>query len=201
MSPLEMKNVTKKFKGLVAVDGVSLHVEQGEIISIIGPNDAGKTTLFNMLTGVYQVSSGEIIFRGKPIHNHKPQHIVKAGIARTFQNIRLFKEMRVIENVLVGDSINIKYSFLDLVFKTPKYRKAERESAQKAMDILDFIGLAECASDYAQNLPYGSQRRLEIARAIATDTTVLILDEPAAGMNSVSLVFCIFFVNVCLSDA
>lgn len=183
MSLLEMKDVTKKFKGLVAVDGVSLHVEKGEIISIIGPNGAGKTTLFNMLTGVYQVTSGEIIFQGKPIHNHKPQMIVKAGIARTFQNIRLFKEMRVIENVLVGDSINIKYSFIDLVFKTPKYRKAERESTQKAMDILESIGLADYASDYAQNLPYGLQRRLEIARAIATDTTVLILDEPAAGMN------------------
>ena len=183
MSLLEMKNVTKKFKGLVAVNDVSLHVEQGEIISIIGPNGAGKTTLFNMLTGVYQVTSGEIIFKGKPIQNNRPQTIVKAGIARTFQNIRLFKEMRVIENVLVGGSINIKYSFQDLVFKTPRYRKVEQESTRKAMDILQSIGLADYASDYAQNLPYGLQRRLEIARAIATDTTVLLLDEPAAGMN------------------
>ncbi len=183
MSLLEMKNVTKMFKGLVAVNDVSLHVEKGEIISIIGPNGAGKTTLFNLLTGVYQVTSGEIIFNGKPIQNHKPQTIVKAGIARTFQNIRLFKEMRVIENVLVGESINIKYQFYDLVFKTPRYRRVERESTQKAMDILQSIGLAEYADDYAQNLPYGLQRRLEIARAIATDTTVLLLDEPAAGMN------------------
>ena len=183
MSLLEMKNVTKKFKGLVAVNDVSLHVEQGEIISIIGPNGAGKTTLFNMLTGVYQVTSGEIIFKGKPIQNNRPQTIVKAGIARTFQNIRLFKEMRVIENVLVGGSINIKYSFHDLVFKTPRYRKVEQESTRKAMDILQSIGLADYASDYAQNLPYGLQRRLEIARAIATDTTVLLLDGPAAGMN------------------
>ena len=141
MSLLEMKNVTKKFKGLVAVNDVSLHVEQGEIISIIGPNGAGKTTLFNMLTGVYQVTSGEIIFKGKPIQNNRPQTIVGAGIARTFQNIRLFK------------------------------------------DILESIGLADYADDYAQNLPYGLQRRLEIARAIATDTSVLLLDEPAAGMN------------------
>lgn len=183
MSLLEMKHVTKKFKGLVAVNDVSLHVEKGEIISIIGPNGAGKTTLFNMLTGVYQVTSGEIIFDGKPIQNHKPQTIVKAGIARTFQNIRLFKEMRVIENVLVGESIHIGYSFLDLVFKTPKYRRIEKESNQKAMDILQSIGLADYANDYAQNLPYGLQRRLEIARAIATDTMVLLLDEPAAGMN------------------
>ena len=150
MSLLEMKNVTKKFKGLVAVNDVSLHVEQGEIISIIGPNGAGKTTLFNMLTGVYQVTSGEIIFKGKPIQNNRPQTIVGAGIARTFQNIRLFKEMRVIENVLIGGSINIRYSFPDLVFKTARYRRAERESTQKAM---------------------------------ATDTSVLLLDEPAAGMN------------------
>ena len=121
MSLLEMKNVTKKFKGLVAVNDVSLHVEQGEIISIIGPNGAGKTTLFNMLTGVYQVTSGEIIFKGKPIQNNRPQTIVGAGIARTFQNIRLFKEMRVIENVLIGGSINIRYSFPDLVFKTARY--------------------------------------------------------------------------------
>ena len=179
MSLLEMKNVTKKFKGLVAVNDVSLHVEQGEIISIIGPNGAGKTTLFNMLTGVYQVTSGEIIFKGKPIQNNRPQTIVGAGIARTFQNIRLFKEMRVIENVLIGGSINIRYSFPDLVFKTARYRRAERESTQKAMDILESIGLA----DYADDLPYGLQRRLEIARAIATDTSVLLLDEPAAGMN------------------
>lgn len=183
MSLLEMKNVTKKFKGLVAVNDVSLHVEQGEIISIIGPNGAGKTTLFNMLTGVYQVTSGEIIFKGKPIQNNRPQTIVGAGIARTFQNIRLFKEMRVIENVLIGGSINIRYSFPDLVFKTARYRRAERESTQKAMDILESIGLADYADDYAQNLPYGLQRRLEIARAIATDTSVLLLDEPAAGMN------------------
>ena len=183
MSLLEMKNVTKKFKGLVAVNDVSLHVEQGEIISIIGPNGAGKTTLFNMLTGVYQVTSGEIIFKGKPIQNNRPQTIVGAGIARTFQNIRLFKEMRVIENVLIGGSINIRYSFPDLVFKTARYRRAERESTQKAMDILESIGLADYADDYAQNLPYGLQRRLEIARALATQPKLLLLDEPAAGMN------------------
>ncbi len=183
MSLLEMKNVTKSFKGLVAVDNVSLHVEKGEIISIIGPNGAGKTTMFNLLTGVYEVTSGEIYFEGKAIHNNKPQSIVKAGIARTFQNIRLFGDMRVIENVLVGDSINVRYSFFDWVFKTPKYREVERESAQKAMDILESIGLAEYANEYAKNLAYGLQRRLEIARAIATNTSVLILDEPAAGMN------------------
>lgn len=183
MSLLEIKNLTKHFKGLVAVDDVSLHVEEGEIVSIIGPNGAGKTTLFNLLTGVYPVTQGEIVFRGQHIENQSPQKIVQAGIARTFQNIRLFKEMRVIENVLVGDSNNIKYNFFDWVFKTRRYREGERESTQKAMDILESIGLDQYASYYAQNLPYGLQRRLEIARAIATGTSFLILDEPAAGMN------------------
>jgi len=183
MSLLEIKNLTKNFKGLVALDNVSIHVEEGEIVSIIGPNGAGKTTLFNLLTGVYPVTQGEIVFRGQRIENKSPQKIVQTGIARTFQNIRLFKEMRVIENVLVGDSNNINYSFIDLVFKTKRYRNAERESTQKAMDILESIGLAQYASYYAQNLPYGLQRRLEIARAIATGTSFLILDEPAAGMN------------------
>lgn len=183
MSFLEIKNLTKNFKGLVAVDNVSIRVEEGEIVSIIGPNGAGKTTLFNLLTGVYPVTQGEIIFKGEHIENESPQKIVEAGIARTFQNIRLFKEMRVIENVLIGDSNNINYNLFDAVFKTKRYRNAERESTQKAMDILESIGLAQYASQYAQNLPYGLQRRLEIARAIATGTSFLILDEPAAGMN------------------
>lgn len=183
MSFLEIKNLTKNFKGLVAVDNASIRVEEGEIVSIIGPNGAGKTTLFNLLTGVYPVTQGEIIFKGEHIENKSPQKIVEAGIARTFQNIRLFKEMRVIENVLIGDSNNINYNLFDAVFKTKRYRNAERESTQKAMDILESIGLAQYASQYAQNLPYGLQRRLEIARAIATGTSFLILDEPAAGMN------------------
>ena len=183
MSLLEMKNVTKKFKGLVAVNDVSLHVEQGEIISIIGPNGAGKTTLFNMLTGVYQVTSGEIIFKGKPIQNNRPQTIVGAGIARTFQNIRLFKEMSVLDNVKVGLHNHYQYSTLTGILRLPKYFKVEKEMNEKAMEILKVFDLDKEAEILAGNLPYGKQRKLEIARALATDPKLLLLDEPAAGMN------------------
>lgn len=167
----------------MAVDEFNFKVNQGEIVSIIGPNGAGKTTIFNMLTGVYSIDEGEIIFDGKPIHNHKPQEIVKAGISRTFQNIRLFQDLRVVENVLVGTHIKTKYSFFDSVFRTPRFRKEEDEKVLKAIRILQSIGLDDRRDDYAQNLPYGDQRKLEIARAIATGAKVLLLDEPAAGMN------------------
>jgi len=183
MALLEVKNVSKHFGGLVAVDKVTLEVNKGEIVSIIGPNGAGKTTLFNILTGVYAVTEGEVLFEGKSIHNKPPQEIVKAGLARTFQNIRLFKDMRVIENVLVGMHINTYYNFFDLLFKTKKYRNIETEKHNKAIEILDSIGLKDKIHNYAVNLPYGDQRRLEIARAISTDAKVILLDEPAAGMN------------------
>ncbi|SDJ87684.1 ABC transporter ATP-binding protein [Natronincola ferrireducens] len=183
MAFLEVKDVTKQFGGLLAVDKVSLEVNKGEIISIIGPNGAGKTTLFNMLTGVYTLTEGEIILDGKPIHNLPPQEIVKAGLARTFQNIRLFGDMRVIENVLVGMHINTEYNFFDLLFRTKRFRNLEREKHQVAIEILDSIGLKSKMHNYATNLPYGDQRRLEIARAISTDAQILLLDEPAAGMN------------------
>ncbi|MCX7842575.1 MAG: ABC transporter ATP-binding protein [Clostridia bacterium] len=183
MAFLEVKGITKLFGGLTAVDKVSLQVEKGEIVSIIGPNGAGKTTLFNMLTGVYTLSEGEIIFEGKIIHNRTPQEIVQAGLARTFQNIRLFAEMRVIENVLVGMHINTHYTFLDLLFRTKKFRSVESEKHRTAVEILESIGLKDKMHNYATNLPYGDQRRLEIARAISTNAKILLLDEPAAGMN------------------
>ncbi|GMQ63182.1 ABC transporter ATP-binding protein [Vallitalea maricola] len=183
MALMEVKNISKHFGGLIAVNKVNFEVNEGEIISIIGPNGAGKTTLFNLLTGVNQLTEGEIIFEGKPIHNKKPQEIVKAGLARTFQNIRLFGDMRVIENVLIGMHINTKYSFLDLLFRTKKYREVEKEKHQKAIEILDSIGLKDKVHHYASNLPYGEQRKLEIARAISTNAKILLLDEPAAGMN------------------
>ncbi|ABR50197.1 ABC transporter related [Alkaliphilus metalliredigens QYMF] len=184
MAFLEVKNITKHFGGLVAVDNVSVDVKKGEIVSIIGPNGAGKTTLFNMLTGVYTLTEGEILFEGKPIHNLTPQEIVKAGLARTFQNIRLFGDMRVIENVLVGMHINTNYRFFDLIFRTKKFREEEISKHEKAIEILDSIGLKEKMHNYAVNLPYGDQRRLEIARAISTNAKILLLDEPAAGMNA-----------------
>ena len=183
MGHLVLKGLTKSFGGLVAVDNVDLEVNHGEIVSIIGPNGAGKTTIFNMLTGIYTVDSGTISFDDKYIHNCSPQVIVESGIARTFQNIRLFPKMRVIENVLVGNHINIKYSTLDLLLRTKKFKEAEVKAVQKALHILSFMGLEDQIHNYAQNLSYGMQRRLEIARAIATDANLLILDEPAAGMN------------------
>ena len=183
MALLEVKGITKTFGGLVAVENVEFNVNEGEIVSIIGPNGAGKTTIFNMLTGVYHVNGGKILFDGKEIQNKQPRDIVKAGIARTFQNIRLFPTMRVIENVLVGEHINIGYNFLDLLFKTKKYREEEKAAHQRAIDLLVSLDLGDEIDNYAKNLPYGMQRKLEIARAIATKARLIILDEPAAGMN------------------
>ena len=183
MALLEVNGITKVFGGLTAVENVEFKVNQGEIVSIIGPNGAGKTTIYNMLTGVYKVDGGTIEFDGKKIHNRPPREIVKAGIARTFQNIRLFPTMRVIENVLVGEHINVNYNFLDLLFKTPKYRREEKAAAQRAIDLLESLELGDQIDNYAKNLPYGMQRKLEIARALATKAKLMILDEPAAGMN------------------
>ena len=174
MALLEVKGITKVFGGLKAVENVEFKVDQGEIISIIGPNGAGKTTIYNMLTGVYKVDGGAITFEGKDIHNRPPREIVKAGIARTFQNI---------ENVLLGEHINVKYHFWDLLFKTPKYRREEKEAHQRAIDLLESLDLADEIDNYAKNLPYGMQRKLEIARALATNAKLIILVEPAAGMN------------------
>ena len=183
MSYLKVKNLSKHFGGLTAVDGVSFEVNKGEIISVIGPNGAGKTTLFNMLTGVYTVTEGEIILNGNNIHNKNPQEIVEAGIARTFQNIRLFPNLRVIENVLLGMHTNTNYNFVDLLFRSKKFKNIEVEKHERAIEILDSIGLKDKIDSYASNLPYGDQRKLEIARAIATNAQILLLDEPAAGMN------------------
>ena len=183
MALLKVNEITKVFGGLIAVEDVSFEVNKGEIVSIIGPNGAGKTTIFNMLTGVYKVNQGTVEFEEKEIQNKAPREIVKAGMARTFQNIRLFPTMRVIENVLVGDHININYNFLDLLFRTKRFRKSEQEAAQKAIDLLESLELGDQINNYAKNLPYGMQRKLEIARAIATNAKLIILDEPAAGMN------------------
>ena len=183
MAFLEVNGITKAFGGLIAVNDVSFKVDEGEIISIIGPNGAGKTTVFNMLTGVYKIDEGEILFDGKPIHNHAPQEIVKAGISRTFQNIRLFPNLRVIENVLVGTHIRTKYGFLDSLFRLKRYKEEEAALTVKAIKILESIGLGDQINNYACNLPYGDQRKVEIARAIATDAKIILLDEPAAGMN------------------
>ncbi len=183
MALLEVNGITKIFGGLVAVENVEFKVETGEIVSIIGPNGAGKTTIYNMLTGVYPVDGGNIVFDGKEIQNKAPRDIVKAGIARTFQNIRLFPGMRVIENVLVGEHINTHYSFLDLLLRTPKYRREEKAAHERAIALLESLNLGDQIDNYSTSLPYGMQRKLEIARALATNAKLIILDEPAAGMN------------------
>lgn len=183
MAYLEARNITIQFGGLTAVDHLDFKVEKGQVVSIIGPNGAGKTTIFNLLTGIYKPNSGEIYFEDRRIDGLPPQKIVAAGLARTFQNIRLFSDMRVIENVLVGTHIGTKYSFFDRLFYTGRYRREEAEKTRYAVKLLEEVGLEHRIDDYADNLPYGEQRKLEIARAIATGTKLLLLDEPAAGMN------------------
>ena len=183
MAILELKDVTKKFGGLTAVDGVNLKVEENQICALIGPNGAGKTTVFNMITGAYQVTSGDVIFNGKSICGKKPHQIVEKGIARTFQNIRLFKSATVLENVMTGFHCKTKTGMFNVIFNYRKCMQEEAECREKALEILRFLGLEDVKDLEARNIPYGHQRLLEIGRALATSPK-LLLDEPAAGMNS-----------------
>lgn len=176
-------NATMRFGGLTAVSGLNIKVGDGEIIGLIGPNGAGKTTAFNMITGVYTPTEGSVVYRGTDITGLAPHKITELGLARTFQNIRLFREMNVIENVLVASNLRLGVHLLPSVLHTPGYRRKERDAYDRAMTLLDKVGLADCALDAATSLPYGKQRRLEIVRALATQPTCLLLDEPAAGMN------------------
>ena len=206
---LQMENITMQFGGVVAVNNLSLEVNEGEIVALIGPNGAGKTTAFNVITGVYQPTNGQALFhdkayvcnhpRGKMAKLYKgenpamytshhtlaptPDHITKMGIARTFQNIRLFKQLSVLDNVKVGLHNHYKYSTLEGILRLPKYKKVEKAMDEKAMEILKVFDLDGEADVLATNLPYGKQRKLEIARAMATEPNLLLLDEPAAGMN------------------
>ena len=180
---LEVNGLSISFGGLSAVEDVSFYVDKGEIVSMIGPNGAGKTTVFNLLTGVYTPTSGSIVFDSKPLEGLKPQDIVLAGIARTFQNIRLFKDMRVIENVMLGMHTNTHYSLASALFRTKRFAQEERQKQQEAVDILKLLGIEKYMHDYPSALPYGAQRKVELARAIATEAKLLLLDEPAAGMN------------------
>ena len=180
---LETKKLGITFGGLKAVQDFNIQIYQGELVGLIGPNGAGKTTVFNMLTGVYVPTEGTVLLNGVPLNGKKPHQFVAAGVARTFQNIRLFKQMTVIENVKTAFTKDIHYNMLDATFRTPKFWKAEKEMSEKAMDLLAICHLEDKADVIAANLPYGQQRKLEIARALATNMKVLLLDEPAAGMN------------------
>jgi branched-chain amino acid transport system ATP-binding protein len=180
---LEVSNLTKRFGGLVAVDDVSLHIKRGEVFALIGPNGAGKTTLFNNITGLYTPSSGRVVFDGRNITGAKPHQVARFGIARTFQNIRLFDFMSCLDNVRVGRHVRMKAKVWDSLFKLPRERHEEVRVTEEAMELLSFVGIARHAHQYARNLAYGQQRRLEIARALATDPKLLLLDEPAAGFT------------------
>jgi branched-chain amino acid transport system ATP-binding protein len=183
MADLALRNITKRFGGLLAVDNLDLDLRKGTILSLIGPNGAGKTTVFNMITGVYPPSQGTITYRGTKLNNLRSNRIIRQGIARTFQNIRLFKSMTVLENVQVGLHCRTKSGAFRALFRTSSQKREEKEISDKATEILEFLGLVDYRNEYASNLPYGDQRRLEIARAVATQPDTLLLDEPAAGMN------------------
>lgn len=180
---LKATDVSEVFGGLKAVSDFNFHINKGELIGLIGPNGAGKTTAFNLITGVYQPTTGEITFDGKSIVGLKPYQITQRGIARTFQNIRLFSELSVLENVKIAFHFHVKYGILESVFRIGRYFKEEERIEAEAMKLLKIFHLEDKAGELAKNLPYGAQRRLEIARALAAKPKLLLLDEPAAGMN------------------
>lgn len=180
---LEIENLTLKFGGLTALDDVSFDIKEGEILGLIGPNGAGKTTCFNAITGVYRPTSGAIRFHGRSLAGLRKHQITKLGIARTFQNIRLFPTMTALENVLVGADAQHRTGMASALFRLPRHRREEDEGHDKAMELLRFMGIGKRADELAANLSYGNQRRLEIARAMATGPKLICLDEPAAGFN------------------
>jgi branched-chain amino acid transport system ATP-binding protein len=184
MAPLlELRSVTQRFGGVVALTEVDLSVEEGSIFALIGPNGAGKTTVFNLITGVYQATSGSLWFTGKQISGKRPHQVTRSGIARTFQNIRLFDNMTAAENILVGTDARHVSSVFGAALGLPRFRHEERDGRARARELLEFCELPELSDEPAKALSYGDQRKLEIARALATDPKLLLLDEPAAGMN------------------
>ena len=180
---LNLKDLTIKFGGVTALNSVNLELREGEILALIGPNGAGKTTVFNLITGVYKPTSGNVFLGDVAIDGKKRHHITKLGIARTFQNIRLFGDMTTLENVITASDVRNKVGLVGSMLGTPRSRREEKASVAKAHEILKFIGIDEYADRLAKNLPYGVQRRLEIARALGTEPKILLLDEPAAGFN------------------
>jgi branched-chain amino acid transport system ATP-binding protein len=182
---LEFRNVTMRFGGVSALSDVDISVAKGEIAALIGPNGAGKTTVFNIVTGVYQPTQGDVLFKGESIVGKKRSEITRIGLARTFQNIRLFAEMTALENVLVGADAHSKSSVPGAILTLPRKRREEREAHDRANELMSFMGISKRSHLLAKGLPYGDQRRLEICRALATNPEVLLLDEPAAGFNPV----------------
>lgn len=183
MALLKVTDLSKAFGGLRAVSNFNIAIEQGELVGLIGPNGAGKTTAFNLLTGVYEPTEGSIEFDGKSLAGLKPYQITQRGVARTFQNIRLFSELSVLDNVKIAYHFHVKYGLLETVFRLGRYHGEEAEIAEKALRFLEIFQLSHRKDEIARNLPYGEQRRLEIARALAAQPRLLLLDEPAAGMN------------------
>lgn len=183
MALLQTTKVVKRFGGLTAVNKIDFALEKGQIASIIGPNGAGKTTFFNTLTGIYHPEEGAIEFNGSTLVGLRPDQVAERGIARTFQNIRLFGSMTVIENILVGMHTQLKQRGTDALFRTKTFFKEEDEAEKKAGELMEYVGLKNVGNELARNLPYGAQRRIEVARALAANPTLLLLDEPTAGMN------------------
>ena len=181
---LVVRGLSKRFGGLVAVNSVDFTIEERSIVSLIGPNGAGKTTFFNMIAGLYTPSGGKVVFQGLDITGRKPHVITKLGIARTFQNIRLFGTMSALDNVLVGMHSRLKSNAFDAVIRTPRFHREEATAREKGLDLLRFVGLAGKHEEWARNLSYGDQRRLEVARALGAEPRLLLLDEPTAGMNA-----------------
>jgi branched-chain amino acid transport system ATP-binding protein len=180
---LVAEGVRKEFGGLIAVNDVDFTVPRGKVVSLIGPNGAGKTTFFNMLTGVYKPTAGEIMFLGEDVTGKPPHAITERGMGRTFQNIRLFQNMTALENVMVGRHARMKANLFNSILRTPSVRREEQAARDRARELLEYTGLGRKTEEVARNLPYGDQRRLEVARALATDPQLLLLDEPTAGMN------------------
>jgi branched-chain amino acid transport system ATP-binding protein len=180
---LETRALTKQFGGLTAVDSVDLVIQENSIFSVIGPNGAGKTTFYNCITGFYEPEAGEILFYGKSLVGLSPDQVTYQGISRTYQNIRLFSNMSAIENILIGEHSRLRANWMDAILHTPRVMKEEKAAVEKARELLNFVGLVGLGDQLARNLPYGAQRRLEIARALGSQPRLLLLDEPTAGMN------------------